>query len=337
MLDDILGAGASVNLYMAHGGTNFGLWNGCNVANGQLQPTTTSYDYDAAVGEAGELTPKWHAFRDVIARYAAEPPRPAPAIPPRLAAQKAVPVRDWVALRDTLHVFDPAVTAPMPRSMEDLGQDHGLIHYRGEVLVPAGEHHLVLDGLADRATVLADGDVPGTVNRNDDTHQLSLPVRADGARTSLEVIVENQGRINFASAIGERKGVSGIRINHRFIHGWDSTAIRLDRPGLTADLAFGQRTDTGGPVFARATVDIAAPADGFIALPGWSKGFLWLNGVLLGRYWDTGPQVTLYAPAPLWQAGANEIVILELHEAGAHVQLRDQPDLGDRAAVIEEP
>ena len=155
VLDDMLRAGASVNLYMAHGGTNFGLWNGCNVKDGQFQPTTTSYDYDAAVGEAGELTPKWYAFRDVILRYASGPPPPAPDLTPRMAAQVA-PVRDWVALRDTLQVFDAPVTAPMPRSMEDLGQDHGLIHYRGDALVPAGEHHLVLDGLADRATVIAE-------------------------------------------------------------------------------------------------------------------------------------------------------------------------------------
>ena len=149
--------------------------------------------------------------------------------------------------------------------------------------------------------------------------------------------MENQGRINFASAIGERKGVSGIRLEHRFIHGWDSTAIRLDRAGLTTDLTFGPRTETAGPVFARARLHVEEPGDGFLALPGWSKGFLWLNGILLGRYWDIGPQVTLYAPAPLWTAGANEIVILELHEPGTQVQLLDEPDLGEPAVNRSSP
>ena len=64
---------------------------------------------------------------------------------------------------------------------------------------------------------------------------------------------------------------------------------------------------------------------------------MWLNGILLGRYWDIGPQVTLYAPAPLWTAGANEIVILELHEPGTQVQLLDEPDLGEPAVNRSSP
>lgn len=33
-LDEIMGMGGSVNLYMGHGGTNWGFWNGANVASG---------------------------------------------------------------------------------------------------------------------------------------------------------------------------------------------------------------------------------------------------------------------------------------------------------------
>ncbi|WP_217585259.1 beta-galactosidase, partial [Microbacterium sp. GbtcB4] len=44
--------GGSVSLYMAHGGTNFGLWNGAN-DDLVLQPTVTSYDSDAPIGEDG--------------------------------------------------------------------------------------------------------------------------------------------------------------------------------------------------------------------------------------------------------------------------------------------
>ena len=76
------------------------------------------------------------------------------------------------------------------------------------------------------------------------------------------------------------------------------------------------------------SIEIDAPADGFLALPGWRKGFLWLNGTLLGRYWGIGPQVTLYAPAPLWRSGSNDIVILEMEQAGGEVELRAEPDLG---------
>ena len=329
VLDDILRAGGSVNFYMAHGGTNFGLWNGCNVADGRLQPTVTSYDYDAAVGEAGELTPKFHAFREVISRYAVDSLPELPPLPPRLAPQ-VVAVDGWARLLDSLELFDPPVSGPVPRSMEALGQDHGLVHYRGTTLVPPDGRTLELDGLADRATVLVDGVLLGTVDRNDEEHSLPLTAPADGAPSTFDVIVENQGRINFGSMIGERKGLRGVRVAHRNVHGWESTALRIDAPYLTDRVGFGaeQPGADRGPVFARATIDIDEPADGFLALPGWGKGFLWLNGTLLGRYWGIGPQVTLYAPAPLWRNGSNEVVVLEMEQRGTEVELRDEPDLG---------
>jgi beta-galactosidase len=75
-------------------------------------------------------------------------------------------------------------------------------------------------------------------------------------------------------------------------------------------------------------VAVASPADGFVALPGWEKGIVWLNGFNLGRYWKVGPQQTLYAPKPLWRAGVNEIVVLELHQAGTAIEVRPEADLG---------
>ncbi|MFT7816128.1 beta-galactosidase isoform X1 [Arapaima gigas] len=62
-LNEILEVGASVNLYMFIGGTNFGYWNG---ANTPYAPQPTSYDYDAPLTEAGDLTDKYFAIRDVI-------------------------------------------------------------------------------------------------------------------------------------------------------------------------------------------------------------------------------------------------------------------------------
>lgn len=86
----------------------------------------------------------------------------------------------------------------------------------------------------------------------------------------------------------------------------------------------------GTPAFHRFThTESAAPADGFIDLSAWGTGLIWLNGFLLGHY-DTprGPQRTLYAPAPLWHTGPNEILLLELERPGATLPLRDRPDLG---------
>ena len=74
-LEALLAAGASVNFYMFHGGTNFGLTAGAN-DKGRYRPITTSYDYHAPLDEAGDPTEKYFAFRDVIARYAEVPDAP---------------------------------------------------------------------------------------------------------------------------------------------------------------------------------------------------------------------------------------------------------------------
>ena len=80
-LETLLASGASVNLYMFQGGTNFGFTNGAN-DKGVYQPTTTSYDYDAPLTESGEPGPKYWAYREVIARHA---PVPEQAPPPRVS------------------------------------------------------------------------------------------------------------------------------------------------------------------------------------------------------------------------------------------------------------
>ncbi|HEV7171315.1 beta-galactosidase family protein [Pedococcus sp.] len=329
VLDEMLASGASVNLYMAHGGTNPGLWNGANVTDdGRYEPTVTSYDYDAPVSESGDLTPKFYAFRKVIGRYVPLPTDPLPAPPPRVAPATAA-MTGWARLTDSLNAFGTEpIRTPMPMSMEELGQDHGLVLYRGSALVPPGGADLVLDGLADRAIVLADGTPVGSVSRNDPRTSVELQPRRDGQRTSIELVVENQGRVNYGPRMGERKGLVAARLGQRLVHGWQNLALPVDADGLTERIRFGRRPPEETPVFAHAVLHIPEPADGFLALPGWAKGFLWLNGVLLGRYWEIGPQETVYAPAPLWRTGENSVVVLELERSGTHVELRDVAILG---------
>jgi beta-galactosidase len=336
-LEEILRRGSSVNIYMAHGGTNSGLWAGANTSDGMLQPTVTSYDYDAPISESGELTAKFHAYREVIGRYVPVPGGPLPETAPRLAPQR-LEVLPWGALLDAVGSLDAPRSAPNPLSMEDLEQDHGLVVYRADALIPPDGRALVLAGLADRATVLVDGVVLGTVDRND-PQPLPLTARADGRESRLELVVENQGRINYGPLLGERKGVSGVRIAQRWVHGWDSVGVRLDQENFIDDLCFdvtAQRSPSAGPAFWRSRVEVDAAADGYISLPGWSKGFVWLNGTLLGRYWDIGPQATLYAASPLWRDGINDIVVLEMLTPGQHLEIVGAPELGAPIAVTAE-
>ena len=53
---------------------------------------------------------------------------------------------------------------------------------------------------------------------------------------------------------------------------------------------------------------------------GWGKGAAWINGHALGRFWNVGPQQTLYVPAPWLKSGTNEVVVFTL--AGHRLRLR---------------
>ncbi|MGW1091550.1 glycoside hydrolase family 35 protein [Streptomyces sp. NPDC002596] len=324
-LDWMLAHGASVNLYMGHGGTNFGWWNGANRDESAYRPTTTSYDCDAPVGEAGELTAKFHAFREVIERYRGPIGHDVPAPPDRLAPQ-TVRTNGTVGLLDSLDALSIPVHRLSPEPMEALGQSLGLIHYRTRLGGPFPDATLRVHGLADRAQVFLDGEPLGLLERDSPLDALPIDLPEAGAR--LDLLVENMGRINYGPWMEDRKGISGgVRIDGQYQFDWEIRPLPLTGTDLTA-LPFGAAQAVEGPAFHRAEVEIPAPADGFLALPGWTKGQVWLNGFALGRYWDRGPQRTLYAPAPVWRAGRNELVILELHRPGERVEILDAADLG---------
>jgi beta-galactosidase len=84
-----------------------------------------------------------------------------------------------------------------------------------------------------------------------------------------------------------------------------------------------------GPVGLRGGFDLDEPADLFLDTAGWGKGYAWVNGFFLGRYWRRGPQRTLYVPGPATRAGRNEVVIVELEAVtDATARFLARPDLG---------
>jgi beta-galactosidase GanA len=343
VLDELLATGASVNLYMAHGGTSFGWWAGANHDGDTwhspgYQPTTSSYDYDAPIGEAGELTPKFHAFRAVIARYSGVEPPPAELPLPARITPRSIEPTHRATLLDNLDALASEVRRlPAPEPMERLGQAYGLICYTGTVSGPREEAELRIDGLGDRARLFADGQPLGTLDRNRPDAGLPLAVPSGGTR--LDVLVEAFGRVNYGPWLADRKGITGgVRHGQQYLHDWRIRTLplddlsKLDYRAMSGDGAPAADLSVG-PAFHRAVARLDEPADAFVALPGWGRGLVWLNGFLLGRYWEIGPQRTLYAPAPLWRVGDNEIVVLELERdtPGPTIDLRDKPDLGETA------
>ncbi|MGV9293547.1 beta-galactosidase [Amycolatopsis sp. NPDC003676] len=322
-IDQLLATGASVNLYMACGGTNYGFTAGANTSGLQYQPTVTSYDYDSPVGEAGDVGAKFAALQAVITKYTKQPVVPPPASSPRLPAQTVTPAES-VSLLDSLPALSTVVRSAQPVSMERLGQSTGLIHYRTTVQGPHSGP-LSIHGLADRALVFVDGKQLGVLDRNHPDATLDL--KLEKPRTRLDILVDAMGRVNYGPYLADRKGIDGwVAMNtQQKLFGWEIRPLPLDD---LSKLRFSSGSPGAGPAFHRATAVIADPADGFVALPGWEKGIVWLNGFNLGRYWKIGPQKTLYAPKSLWRRGKNELVVLELHQPGSTIEIRPEADLG---------
>lgn len=327
-LTEMLTGGHSVNFYMAHGGTNFGVWAGANETDGVLLPDVTSYDYDAPIAEDGTLTPKFWAFREVIAAHTGQQPPEPPAAPARQRPQRLT-VDSAVLGLDAVLDTVPAVTSAVPRSLEDLGLHHGVVRYRTRVRGRL-EQTLTLPQVRDVARVSLDGTTVAHLSGLTVDPLLSPSVRleAETGEHALDVTVASLGRVNYGAMMGDRKGLSSARLDYQNLFGWSQQGLDLtELPALDWLAAVTDPAD--GPAFARCTVSVDAPADVWVALPGWHLGYVFLNGFNLGRYWNpAGPQQALYAPGPLWRAGENELVVCELVAAGREVELVDEPRLG---------
>jgi beta-galactosidase len=326
-LDELLKHGASVNIYMLHGGTNFGLTSGAN-DKGTYQPIITSYDYDAPLDEAGNPTAKYWAFRDILAKYSPvgdDGPRTA-APPPAFTAplSQVLPIWGILGQLGEWSRHDGLVTA------DAIGQYQGLTLYRTEVDL-TGPGVLEVDEVRDRAQVFLNRQSIGVLARDRHDRSLSLPVNARG---ELELLVEDQGRVNYGPRLGEPKGLIGTaKVNGEPLRRWQTLPLGLtDIAPAAAALRSRPLATTAvlaGPAFARATFDLRAAGDLYLDTSGWGKGVAWINGFCLGRYWSRGPQRTLYVPGPVVRQTANELIIIELHAAGrAAASFVSAPNLG---------
>ena len=323
-LDDLLAAGASVNLYMVHGGTNFGLTNGAN-DKGIYQPTVTSYDYDAPLSEDGWPTAKYWAFREAIARHAAVPDetpgtRPVAPTPPLRLERSASLVSVVERLGRQVE------TSHVPTS-DELGHYQGFTLYAVDLPARTAAALLSVAEVRDRAIVAVDGVPLGTLSRGDKAFALPLPAGGPG---ELTLLVEDQGRVNYGARIGEPKGVLGpVLLDDDELRGWRTRPLRLDPDVVLPHATPVTTASVAGPAFAVASFDLESAADLHLDTGGWGKGIAWVNGFCLGRYWSRGPQRTLYVPGPATHPGANTLVLFELHGGRAEgLSFRPAPELG---------
>jgi beta-galactosidase len=297
----------SISFYMLHGGTSFGFNAGANWDKKGYQPDISSYDYDALLDEAGRPTAKYNAVKALFARYL--PPQafgPMPAAEPTLSLPRFA-----LAERAPLEqLLGKPRTAPQPQTLDAQGQPHGLMLYRhNPTAALAGE--LRFDDVRDFALLRSGGALQATINRL--TGQTSAPI-AVPAGQPLDVLVDTMGHCNYGHNIGkDQKGLIGTAtLDGKPLEGWEHYPLPLD--DISA-LRFGT-APANGPAFYRGTFEVSQPGFTFLDMRGWGKGYVWVNGVNLGRYWSAGPQQSLFVPHSLLVAGRNSVVVLDLFAEG---------------------
>lgn len=366
-LKEMLQRGASFNLYMWHGGTNFGFMNGANANDdgSNYQCDITSYDYDAPVSETGILRSKFETLKDVIKKHS--PPGIVPKMLPWIpdhggyTAYGDIEFSSYIPLEDikTKNLIS-AISRRNPCSMEMLpinnnaGQSYGYVLYESEVRQPGTS--LMISKVKDFAVVLINGQM---VYTSSSKFEPNIKVNVDGhfksgAVNTIQILVENSGRVNYGKDINnQRKGILGkVELDNNLISNWKIYPLEFHSDWITKlskDKSAWNTFDTKGkkktsqtkvPTIYRGNMFVHSfPRDTILQLPGWFKGVVFVNGHNIGRYWNIGPQKTLFVPNMWLFRKDNTVILFDLH--GTPTVTRDYPtiestyehDLGEKDAV----
>ncbi|MGL4519773.1 MAG: beta-galactosidase [Phocaeicola sp.] len=317
-LREMLEKNISFSLYMAHGGTTFGWWGGAN--NPAYSAMCSSYDYDAPISEAGWVTDKFHELRNMMKDHLDEGQKLAP-IPAAIPVME-IPAIKFNQIARVMENLPAAKEIVDIQPMEKFDQGWGSILYRKtlEKAVAAGTI-LKITEQHDWTQIFANGTLIGTLDRRKGAHELVLPALAAG--TQLDLYVEALGRVNFDKSIHDRKGITekveliaGKKIEN--LKNWSVYNLPLNYEFVSnknfqsMEAVGGASTDAAVPAYYRATFTLDKVADTFLNMESWGKGMVWVNGIALGRFWEIGPQQTLFMPGCWLKKGENEIIVLDV-------------------------
>ncbi len=302
-----LKAGVSFNYYMVHGGTNFAFTSGANYdKQHDIQPDITSYDYDAPISEAGWATPKYLALRKLFQENVSYK---IPAIPAQIPVIKipSIKLNQSVDLFTFKNAIKP-VESDTPKTFEDLNQGYGYVLYSKHFTQPINGK-LEIKGLRDYALVYVNGKRVGELNRYYKNYSCDIDIPFNA---TLDILVENMGRINYgAEIIHNLKGIiSPVTIDGNEITGdWKMYKLPMDHQ---PDLQHNANTYTKNqPVIYNGSFTLSKTGDAFLDMSKWGKGIVFVNGHNLGRYWNIGPQQTLYLPGCWLKKGKNTVAVFE--------------------------
>jgi len=324
-LDEVLAAGISINMYMFHGGTTREFMNGANFDDKQpYMPQTASYDYDAPLDEAGNPTEKFRIFREVIRKHLPAGTE----LPPVPQARKAIRIGN-IRLNSYSALFANAgkpVKNAAPMSFEDLDQAYGFVMYRTKPGKGASGL-LKVKELRDYATVYVNGKLIGILDRRLKLDSLNIPdLPADAV---LDILVENNGRVNYGPYLTDnRHGITEyVSLGGKELKGWEMYRFPFaDLKGFK----FGSADPAGGPGLYKGSFELSETGDTYLDMRSFGKGFVFLNGHNLGKYWEIGPTQTIYVPACWLKKGRNELIVFDQLKSGhTEIAALDAPILND--------
>lgn len=317
---EMLEKGISFSLYMTHGGTSFGHWAGANSPG--FAPDVTSYDYDAPINEYGHATPKYYELREMMAEFTDKklpsvPKAPMPLVSfPKVTLEQFVPIDRGITNR---------VESRDVKTFEDLDMGWGTVKYSTTLPEIKNQSLLTLKDGHDYAQIYINGKYIGKLDRVLNETTLTLPSVKQG--DVLVILVEGMGRINFGRAIKDFKGITDKVIITTEVNGhattydlknWEmatipddyQTAVNAFEGPMTLEMRHNALTGKMG--YYRGYFNLSKVGDTFINMEAWSKGQVYVNGHAIGRFWNIGPQQTLYMPGCWLKKGKNEIIVLDV-------------------------
>lgn len=323
-IDEMLSKGISFSLYMTHGGTSFGHWAGANSPG--FAPDVTSYDYDAPINEYGQATPKYWELRRTMEKYndggklPAPPKAPMPVITiPKFVLTEYAPLGNGMG---------SSVQSRDIRSFEDMDMGWGIADYSTALpKIPVGSM-LTLNEPHDFAQVFVDGKYIGKIDRVKNEKTLMLPPVEKGAELCIRI--EAMGRINFGRAIKDYKGITKEVTISAEMDGHEAswnlknwTIVPIPDNYETAVKALSVGTETSKRTrqhanlltkagYYRGHFTLRKPGDTFLNMEAFGKGQVYVNGHAIGRFWNIGPQQTLYLPGCWLKQGRNEVIVLDV-------------------------
>ena len=315
----------SINLYMFHGGTNFGFMNGCSARGVTDLPQVTSYDYDALLDEQGNPTPKYFAVQKMMETYYPEYPQMKP-LTKESFELRDIALSEKVSLFETLADLAQPMESLYPVKMEDLGQSYGYLLYRTEASWDADDEKIrVIDG-RDRMQLFVDGKLMSTQYQAEIGQDIFVAGEKK-ATHRIDILMENMGRVNYGHkflADTQRKGIrTGVCKDLHFLLNWQQYPLSFEN---IENIDFSKGWQPEQPAFYAFDFEMKALKDTYLDLSSFGKGLAFVNGVNIGRFWNVGPTLSLYIPHSLLKEGHNRIIIFETEgEYEESINLVNQP------------